>query len=73
MLRGERRVALAFEIQDANEAVLQEKWNHKLRADHFAGVARDVARVQANVIETNRFARSSGVPGDSLIQLNAES
>jgi hypothetical protein len=54
VLSGERGVALALEVQDANEAVLQEKWNHKLGADHFTGIARDITRIEANVIETNR-------------------
>src|SRR5205085_1191800 len=65
-------MALALQIEHADQPVLQEQRNHQFGAHHLAGVARDIARVQANVIEPNRLTSRGGVAGNSAVQWNAE-
>src|SRR4030095_9439683 len=68
LLRRERSVLRAFKIQDADQAILQQKRNHQFRDHALTGVAGDVTGVYAHVVKTDGPARSRGVAGNSAIQ-----
>src|SRR5262249_28672727 len=56
MLRGEGRETLAFQIKHADQTVLKQERHNQLRGNDLAGIAGDVARILADIVETDGLA-----------------
>ena len=74
MIVGEVRHALAFEIHDADHAILRRQGNRNFRAN--LGMRRDIARIGERIVDADRFAGLGRGAGDAfaerdVVQLHA--
>ena len=68
MLFGKGVGVGAFQVEHADEAVLQKQWHHKFGAHGQIGIALDVARVVERVGNAQGAALACGGSGDALVE-----